>query len=138
MARMRALSIEDEADLCDLWPKLGTKRCAEHFGCSQNTIKRAVTRLGLRDGPRPHTPRKKPKTREAPAPEEEDIGRLPKLHKLEALLSQQLTEAPPGAVAALSKEYRAVLAEIEQEEDGGDDDDPFELLAASIASKLHS
>lgn len=135
MSAHRALGPQEERRLVDLWREAGTKAAAEAFGVSKDTVRRTVKRLGAtRDGPAAARETKAPdKATEGAAGGPQD--RPAKLRDLEGLLRAALRDCQPGALASLSREYRAVLDEIERLEGGGDDD-PFELLADSIAAKL--
>lgn len=134
MPRNRALSPDAEARLVEGWASRGTKAMAGELGCSESTVRRAVARLGLRamGAPPPPVGRE-----EAAPPLAAGEGRADKLRMLESVLRARLDEAPPGAVASISREYRAVVDELDRME-GGDVDDPFARLADAVASKLRA
>lgn len=135
MSRNRALSPDAEARLVEGWASRGTKAMAGELGCSESTVRRAVARLGLRAmGAPPHPVGRQ---ESAPPPPAAGEGRADKLRMLESVLRARLDEAPPGAVASISREYRAVVDELDRME-GGDVDDPFARLADAVASKLRA
>lgn len=107
---------------------------AGELGCSESTVRRAVARLGLRAMGAPPPPVGREEAAPPPAAGE---GRADKLRMLESVLRARLDEAPPGAVASISREYRAVVDELDRME-GGDVDDPFARLADAVASKLQA
>ena len=134
MPRNRALSPDAEARLVEGWASRGTKAMAGELGCSESTVRRAVARLGLRAMGAPPPPVGREEAAPPPAAGE---GRADKLRMLESVLRSRLDEAPPGAVASISREYRAVVDELDRME-GGDVDDPFARLADAVASKLQA
>ena len=62
-----------------------------------------------------------------------------RLIELRGILRAALNDAPPQAIAGLSREYRATIDELERLEGGGDGDpvdQALDSIAARIAAKM--
>ncbi len=114
------------------YSQLGATEVARRVGCSRSTAQRVWSSRG---GPRevPHN--------SAPSAPAEAAGpsTLGRLVELRGMLRAAMNDAPAAAMAGLSREYRAVIEEIERME-GGDRDDPtgkaLDAIAERIAAKM--
>lgn len=63
---------------------------------------------------------------------------LDRLIETRELLRKSLVEAPPNCIASISKEYRAVLKDIDSLENGGSkqSENPLEQLAKKLANGM--
>lgn len=122
---------EEELDyIRSVYPELGPSAIARNLGRSLSAVKSRIKEMGL----------KKPDNqisvvRFEPKSTIKDYDRLVELRDI---LHQRLTEASPSAIAAISKEYRAVLQDIEslESKNSSDQDNPLEQLAKKIANGM--
>ena len=108
-------------------PQLGPTETARRVGCSEKTVRNIMKAEGGAEAT-------------ATVDGREPRSRIEELRELRATLIRALDDAPPQAVAALSRELRATMEEIDQLE-GGDEDDASKALAAiaeSIAKRMPS
>lgn len=88
--------------------EMSERELAEALRVSKTTVHRAIKRLGLQ-APQgagaavPAAPQEPP---------EESVDRLVRLRRIAATLDRSMSEASPGALPAITKEYRAALEEI--------------------------
>ncbi len=110
-------------------PQLGPTETARRVGCSEKTVRNIMKAEEGAEATTANTMGGR-----------EPMSRIEELRELRATLIRALDDAPPQAVAALSRELRATMEEIDQLE-GGDEDDASKALAAiaeSIAKRMPS
>ena len=133
MGSAKRLTTDEREIIRALYPSYSLSDIARKLNRSRTTVAKAVAEEGLRE--RAAKP-------DAPEPVSEASGdaALPRMRELRDRLRRAMFEAPPSAMAALAREYRATIETIERME-GGDGDAAaaaLDALAGSIASKLSS
>ena len=134
---MGRLTDADRAFISENFAELGATECARRLGCSRRSVyNHAPCAAGAAPSPEPAAP-------EAPGPEAapEPAGSrrpstLDELRALRAALVDAVARAAPSALPGISKELRAVMAEIDKLEGGRDDDNPLGALAEAIAASM--
>lgn len=123
----------DERDIIRaLYPRFPISEIARKLGRSRNTVAKVVRGEGL-DAPAP-----KPAHDLSGAAAEMDGSDLSRLRELRERLRVAMMDAPPAALAALAREYRATIEAIERME-GGDGDGSsaaLDTIARAISSKM--
>ena len=118
---MARLTAEDKAFIDDNFEVIGAKACAEAIGCSPKTI---------------YNFRGKGKKGAGSAKRTRTYDTLTELKRSKNRLIASMATAPPATMAGLSKELRAVMAEIDRMEGGDDGDDPLADFAAAFAERM--
>ncbi len=130
MAKTHVLTPYEREGIVKLYPQVGLAETARRIGCSQSSVQR----VWAQDG-------QSAQSEAADRPNDsEPKTQLERLIETRDALRTAMLDAPPQAVAGISREYRATLDEIEQLE-GGDDDEASKALAAiaeSIAKRMPS
>lgn len=116
------------------YPQLGATEIARRVGCSRSTAQRVwASREGQAEVPQNGGP--------SESARDGDQTPLERLVELRGMLRSAMGNAPPAAMAGLSREYRAVIEDIERM-GGGDRDDPtgraLDAIAERIAAKMPS
>lgn len=134
---MGRLTDADRAFISENFAELGATECARRLGCSRRSVYNHAPRAAGA------APQPEPAAREAPGPEAapEPAGSrrpstLDELRALRAALADAVARAAPSALPGISKELRAVMAEIDKLEGGRDDDNPLGALAEAIAASM--
>lgn len=130
---MGRLTDADRAFISENFAELGATECARRLGCSRRSV--------YNHAPRPAEAALTPEPAESPGagPEPGEPWRpstLDELRALRAALAEAVAKAPPSALPGISKELRAVMAEIDKLEGGRDDDNPLGALAEAIAASM--
>lgn len=115
-----------------VYPKLGPSEIARRLGRSLSAVKSRIKQMGLKKTESPFTVI-------SVKPNKETQNTYERLLELREILQAQLIDAPSNCIAALSKEYRAVLKDIEafeQDSQKKDQDDPLERIAKAIANGM--
>lgn len=115
-----------------VYPEIGPSEIARRLGRSLSAVKARIKQMGLKKPEKPFTVLKiEPKGKDPQ-------GTYERLVELRGILQAQLVESPPNCIAALSKEYRAVLHDIDAfEKDGSEaSDNPLEQLARKLANGM--
>ncbi|MEY8460983.1 hypothetical protein AALA69_07640 [Eggerthellaceae bacterium 24-137] len=130
---MGRLTDADRAFISENFAELGATECARRLGCSRRSVyNHAPLAAGAAPLPEPAAP-------EAPGPEAAGPRRpstLDELRALRAALADAVARAAPSALPGISKELRAVMAEIDKLEGDRDDDNPLGALAEAIAASM--
>lgn len=115
-----------------VYPKLGPSEIARRLGRSLSAVKSRIKQMGLKKTESPFTVI-------SVKPNKETQNTYERLLELREILQAQLIDAPSNCIASLSKEYRAVLKDIEafeQDSQKKDQDDPLERIAKAIANGM--
>lgn len=130
MGKADRMSDEELKYIRSVYPELGPSAIARNLGRSLSAVKARIKEMGL----------KKPDAQISVVKFDRNttIKDYDRLVELRDILHQRLTEASPSAIAAISKEYRAVLKDIEASENKKDDaqDNPLDQLAKKIANGM--
>lgn len=130
MGKADRMSDEELEYIRSVYPKLGPSAIARNLGRSLSAVKARIKEMGL----------KKPDAQISVVKFDRNttIKDYDRLVELRDILHQRLTEASPSAIAAISKEYRAVLKDIDALENGGSqqNENPLEQLAKKLANGL--
>lgn len=130
MGKADRMSDEELKYIRSVYPELGPSAIARNLGRSLSAVKARIKEMGL----------KKPDAQISVVKFDRNttIKDYDRLVELRDILHQRLTEASPSAIAAISKEYRAVLKDIEALENKKDDaqDNPLDQLAKKIANGM--
>lgn len=124
---------EDELEyIRAVYPNLGPTAISRKLGRSLSAVKRRIKEMGLK---------KDDKIVEFPKAEIKVVNpqsEMARLVEVRDILRESLFDCPPNAIAAISKEYRAVLKEIDELNGKGakDSDNPLEQLAKAIANGM--
>lgn len=115
-----------------VYPELGPSAIARNLGRSLSAVKARIKEMGLK---------KETRIVEFPKVEvtlRDPQDKLDRLIETRELLRKSLVEAPPNCIASISKEYRAVLKEIDSLENGGSkqSENPLEQLAKKLANGM--
>lgn len=134
---MGRLTDADRAFISENFAELGATECARRIGCSRRTV---YNHAPLPAGAVPEPP-PAPPSPPVPEPEPGSDGpwrpsTLDELRALRAALTAAVSKAPPSALPGISKELRAVMADIDKLEGGRDDDNPLGALAEAIAASM--
>lgn len=113
-----------------VYPDLGPSEIARRLGRSLSAVKARIKQMGLtkEEG---HSFKV---LRVDKSKEPQDT--YDRLVELRGILRRQLVDAPPSCIAALSKEYRAVLQDIDSFEKGDSQSqsNPLEQIAKAISN----
>lgn len=120
-----------------VYPQVGPTEIARKLGRSKSAVKARIKQMGL-GGAQACNVDPEPRPNEGSEGAGQDT--LGRLLELRGILRRQLADAPPNAVAAICREYRATMAEIERLErtDAAEDDNPFAAIAASISVDMRA
>ena len=119
---------QEELDyIRDVYPELGPSAIARNLGRSLSAVKVHIKKMGLKSPASQISV-----VRIEPNKQIKDYDRLVELRDI---LHTRLTEATPSAIAAISKEYRAVLQDIEaiEAKKAESQENPLEQLAKKIS-----
>lgn len=122
---------EDELDfLRSSYPRLGPSETARRMGRSLSAVKRNAKKLGLSAADR--APRKSALKRPGST-----VGQL---EELRDSLREAMADAPPNAIASISRELRAVMRDLDEIEarEAGEESNPLEEIAKAIADGLRA
>ena len=116
-----------------VYPKVGPTEIARRLGRSRSAVKSRIRQMGLR----------KPDDRQpvvTSASESESPDTYDRLVELRNYLKNSLVDAPSNCIASLSKEYRAVLHDIEAlgKEEKAEEPNPLEQIAKAIINGMQS
>lgn len=130
---MRKLTESERRDIVRMFPQLGVTETARRIGCSKSTVQRVWAKDS---GSFAVTQESCPATPSGDGPQ----GRAERLTELRGILRAAMNDAPPQAIASLSREYRATIDELDRMEGGGGDPigDALDSIAARIAAKMPS
>ncbi len=117
-----------------VYPKLGPSEIARRLGRSLSAVKSRIKQMGLKKTESPFTV-------VSIKQKDESQNTYDRLIELRGVLQNQLADinTPSNCIASLSKEYRAVLKDIEafeQDSQKKDQDDPLERIARAIANGM--
>ena len=128
MGRVRKLNDSERKSIVSMFPQRGVTETARRVGCSKSTVQRvwAADGAGAADtqGACPGA-----------SPPDEPETTAERLVELRGMLRAALNDAPPQAVAGLSREYRATIEELDRLE-GGNGGDPVDSALDSIAARI--
>ena len=128
MGKVRKLTASERKAIVTMFPQLGVTETSRRMGCSKSTVQRVWAADAPPDGvvqdPCPVTPKG-----------EQPKSTAERLIELRGILRAALNDAPPQAIAGLSREYRATIDELERLEGGGDGD-PVDQALDSIAARI--
>lgn len=128
MGKVRKLSDSERKAIVAMFPQLGVTETARRAGCSKSTVQRVWST----DGPGGEDTQKTyPGALSARQPE----TTAERLTELRGILRAAINDAPPQAVAGLSREYRATIEELDRLE-GGNGGDPVDSALDSIAARI--
>ena len=116
-----------------VYPQIGPTEIARRLGRSLSAVKSRIRQMGLskvRDA-------KTTNPQSAPAASANPRERLLELRDL---LRESLLDAPPNCIASLSKEYRAVLHDLEESERKEETEElnPLEQIAKAIVNGMQA
>lgn len=115
-----------------VYPKLGPSEIARRLGRSLSAVKSRIKQMGLKKSESPFAVVSVKQKGESQSTYE-------RLLELREILKDQLVDAPSNCIASLSKEYRAVLKDIEafeQNDQSKGQEDPLERIAKAIANGM--
>lgn len=115
-----------------VYPKLGPSEIARRLGRSLSAVKSRIKQMGLKKSESPFVV-------VSVKQREESQNTYERLLELREILQDQLVDAPSNCIASLSKEYRAVLKDIEafeQNDQSKEQEDPLEQIAKAIANGM--
>lgn len=123
-----------------VYSEVGPTEVARVLGRSKSAVKARAKSMGISFG------RDGKKILQAPKPEQaggainERQDTLARLYELRAVLRTNMAQAPPNAVAALSREYRACLEDIEKLESANDErgSDALAAIAAAVEAGMQA
>ena len=135
----RFLDDDERAFIREHYGTMSVRQIARAMGRSKTTVANNIQKMGL-------TPADaKPVRQDPPAPPPPDVegdvqDTRARLVELRGMLRRQLLEAEPHQFAALSREYRAVVADIAalERESGSGEDDALGRIVDEIGRKLSS
>lgn len=106
-----------------VYPAIGPTEIARKLGRSKSAVKARIAQMGLRDRPADDG--------EPPAAPETTLDRL---RETRTIVRQAMAQAPPAAIAGLSKEYRALCEDIDrlEAEGAGETDAIDEIVSAAL------
>ena len=131
MGKADRMSDEELEYIRSVYPELGPSAIARNLGRSLSAVKARIKEMGL----------KKPDAQISVVKFDRNttIKDYDRLVELRDILHQRLTEASPRCnCGQFSKEYRAVLQDIEalESKNSSDQDNPLEQLAKKIANGM--
>lgn len=132
MGKADRMTAEELEYIRAVYPEIGPSAIARNLGRSLSAVKARIKEMGLK---------KETRIVEFPKVEvtlHDPQNELDRLIETRELLRKSLVDAPPNCIASISKEYRAVLQDIEALENKKDDaqDNPLEQLAKKIANGM--
>lgn len=118
-----------------VYSEVGPTEVARVLGRSKSAVKARAKAMGISFGKAGNN------FLQARSSDEDEPGKaerqdtLARLYELRAVLRQNMAQAPPNAIAALSREYRACLEDIEKLEAANDERGSDALAAIGAAVK---
>lgn len=128
MGKVRKLSDSERKAIVAMFPQLGVTETA----AAPDAPSRPCNASGRPTGRAGRIPRKLTQARARRGQPETTAERLTELR---GILRAALNDAPPQAVAGLSREYRATIEELDRLE-GGNGGDPVDSALDSIAARI--
>ncbi len=134
---MGRLTDADRAFISENFAELGATECARRLGGSRRSVYNHAPRAA-EAAPEPGSAPGAPPgaEREREPGNSRRPSTLDELRALRAALADAVARAAPSALPGISKELRAVMADIDKLEGGRDDDNPLGALAEAIAASM--